>query len=72
MGAEIVPDQVDPAALVESGMQRGLELVYVRPDAFCHEIADERHLGVEVSRQTIGRWLGRPVRVTWVKAAPYP
>lgn len=47
--------------LDEAGRQKVLELAKARPDAFCHEIADEveRHLGVRVSRQTVGRWLSR-------------
>jgi transposase len=35
------------------------ELVKQKPDAFCHELADDLHerTGVRVCRQTIGRWL---------------
>lgn len=47
--------------LDENGKQQVLELARERPDAFCHELAEEveRRLGVRVSRQTIGRWLGQ-------------
>lgn len=36
------------------------ELVARKPDAFCHELADDLHArtGVRVCRQTIGKWLG--------------
>jgi len=35
------------------------ELVAAKPDAFCHELADDLHArtGVRVCRQTIGAWL---------------
>jgi transposase len=35
------------------------ELVAQKPDAFCHELADELHerTGVRVCRQSIGKWL---------------
>ena len=47
--------------LDEAAQKKVVELINARPDAFCHEIADEveRQLGVKVSRQTIGRWLSR-------------
>jgi transposase len=47
--------------LDEAGKRQVLELARQRPDAFCHELADEveRRLGVRVSRQTIGRWLNQ-------------
>ena len=45
--------------LDESGRQQLLEIARRRPDAFCHELADEveQKLGVRVTPQTIGRWL---------------
>ena len=35
------------------------ELVARKPDAFCHELADDLHArtGVRVCRQTVGKWL---------------
>lgn len=35
------------------------ELVAQKPDAFCHELADDLHArtGIRVCRQTIGKWL---------------
>ena len=47
--------------LDEAGKQRLLQIAAERPDAFCHELADEvqQKLGVRVTRQTIGRWLGQ-------------
>jgi transposase len=38
-----------------------LQIARQRPDAFCHELAEEvgRKMGLRVTRQTIGRWLRR-------------
>jgi transposase len=45
--------------LDEAGRQQLLEIAAQRPDAFCHELAEEveRKMGVRVTRQTIGQWL---------------
>lgn len=47
--------------LDEAGRLQLLEIARRRPDAFCHELAEEleRKTGLRVTRQTIGRWLRR-------------
>jgi len=48
-----------PLLTAEQKQQILLQIVQERPDLFLHEIAQhvQRHLGVRVCRQTIGRWL---------------
>jgi transposase len=59
--------------LDEAGRQRVMELARQRPDAFCHELADEveQTLGVRVTRHTVGRWL-RQLGITRKKSRSTP
>ena len=59
--------------LSETDREQLLAIVRERPDAFCHELADEVELklGVRVTRQTIGRWL-RQLGVTRKKSRSMP
>lgn len=59
--------------LDEAGRQQLLEIARQRPDAFCHELAEEveQKLGVKVTRQTIGRWL-RELGITRKKSRFMP
>lgn len=47
------------ATLDDAGRQQLLQIAQQRPDAFCHELAEEvqEKMGLRVTRQTIGRWL---------------
>jgi transposase len=59
--------------LDEAGRQRLLQIAARRPDAFCHELAEEveQTMGVKVTRQTIGQWL-RQLGVTRKKSRSTP
>jgi transposase len=59
--------------LDEAGRQQLLLIAQRRPDAFCHELAEdvEREMGVKVTRQTIGQWL-RELGVTRKKSRSTP
>ena len=59
--------------LDDAGRQQLLRIVAARPDAFCHELAEdvERTMGVKVTRQTIGQWL-RELGVTRKKSRSTP
>jgi transposase len=59
--------------LDEASKLQLLEMARQRPDAFCHELADEveQKLGVRVTRQTIGRWL-RQLGITRKKSRSMP
>lgn len=47
-------------SLDEAAKQQLLAIAQQKPDAFCRELAQEvqQKMGLRVSRQTIGRWLG--------------
>ena len=47
--------------LDDAGRQQLLQIARQRPDAFCHELAEEvqQKMGLRVTRQTIGRWLAQ-------------
>jgi transposase len=59
--------------LDEAGRRQLLEIAARRPDAFCHELAEEveQRMGVKVTRQTIGQWL-RQLGVTRKKSRSTP
>ena len=59
--------------LDEAGRQQLLAIARQRPDAFCHELAEEveQKMGVRVTRQTIGRWL-RQLGITRKKSRSTP
>jgi transposase len=59
--------------LDEAGRRQLLEMAARRPDAFCHELAEEleQKTGVKVTRQTIGQWL-RMLGVTRKKSRSTP
>ena len=59
--------------LDEAGKQQLIQIARQRPDAFCHELAEEveQKLGVQVTRQTIGRWL-RALGLTRKKSRSTP
>jgi transposase len=59
--------------LDEAEREQLLEIARRRPDAFCHELADEvqKAMGVRVTRQTIGRWL-RELGITRKKSRSMP
>ena len=61
------------ATLDPAGRQRFLAIAAARPDAFCHELAEqvEREMGLKVTRQTIGQWL-RQMGVTRKKSRSTP
>ena len=59
--------------LDEAGRRQFLAIAAARPDAFCHELAEdvERQMGVKVTRQTVGQWL-RQLGVTRKKSRSTP
>lgn len=59
--------------LDEAAREQLLEMARQRPDAFCHELAEqvEQKMGVRVTRQTIGRWL-RKLGITRKKSRSMP
>ena len=59
--------------LDEAGKQQLIQLARQRPDAFCHELAEEveQKMGMRVTRQTVGRWL-RELGITRKKSRSTP